>query len=93
MIDVNIKGVLHGIAAALRKESGGKVRVTVVSPGFTRTNFADTVTNAEVKAQLEASRDTFAMPPGAVANAIALAIEQPDDVNVSEMVIRSTAQA
>lgn len=136
MIDVNIKGVLYGIAAALpvfreqgsghfimmastaayltvpqqavysgtkfavraiseglRKESGGRFRVTVVSPGFTRTNFTDTVTNAEVRAQLEASRDAFAMPPEAVANAIAFAIEQPDDVDVSEIVIRSTAQA
>jgi NAD(P)-dependent dehydrogenase (short-subunit alcohol dehydrogenase family) len=106
MIDVNIKGVLYGIAAALpvfrkqgsghfvniastaghlvrsnmsvyagtkfavraiseglRQEAGDKLRVTIISPGFTRTNFAETVNNPEVKAQLAASRDKFAMPP------------------------------
>ncbi|MGH3150706.1 MAG: SDR family oxidoreductase [Streptosporangiaceae bacterium] len=136
MIDVNIKGVLYGIAAALpifrrqgsghfinmastaahltapnqavysatkfavraiseglRKEAGGKLRVTVISPGFTRTNFADSVTNPEVKAQLEQSRDKFAMPPEAIARAIAFAIEQPSDIDVNEMIVRPTAQA
>jgi NADP-dependent 3-hydroxy acid dehydrogenase YdfG len=33
------------------------------------------------------------MPPEAVASAIAFAIEQPDDIDVSEIVLRSTAQA
>jgi NADP-dependent 3-hydroxy acid dehydrogenase YdfG len=63
-----------------------------VSPGFTRTNFAERVINHEVKAQLDASRDAVAMPPEVVANAIAFAIGQPDEVDVSEIVIRSTAQ-
>jgi len=45
-----------------------------------------------VKAQLAASRDKFAMPPDAIARAIALAIEQPADIDVNEIVIRPTAQ-
>ena len=137
MIDVNIKGVLYGIAAALpvfRKQGFGhfvntastaahktvatqsvysgtkyavraisdglrqevaeeKLRVTIISPGFTRTNFADGVTNQEVKAQLAASRDKFAMPPEAVARAVVFAIEQPADIDVAEVIVRSTAQA
>ena len=135
MIDVNIKGVLYGIAAALpvfrlqgfghfvntastaghktvpnqsvysgtkfavraiseglRQEAGDKLRVTIISPGFVRTNFADGVTNPEVKAQLTDSRDKFAMPPDAIARAIAFAIEQPAGVDVNEIVIRPTAQ-
>jgi NADP-dependent 3-hydroxy acid dehydrogenase YdfG len=137
MIDVNIKGVLYGIAAALpvfraqgfghfvntastaahktvanqsvysgtkyavRAISEGlrqevaeeNLRVTVISPGFTRTNFADHVTNAEVKAQLAASRDKLAMPPEAIARAVLFSIEQPADVDVGEIIVRSTAQA
>jgi NADP-dependent 3-hydroxy acid dehydrogenase YdfG len=136
MIDVNIKGVLYGIAAALpvfrkqdsghfvnvastaayrtvpnqsvysgtkaavraiseglRQEAGDKLRVTIISPGFTRTNFAEAVTSPEVKARLTESRDAFAMPPEAIARAIAFAIEQPADVDVSEVVVRPTAQA
>src|SRR5258706_6590526 len=114
MIDVNIRGVLYGIAAALpvfrtqafghfvniastagfktvpnqavysgtkfavraiseglRQEAGDRLRVTIISPGFVATNFADRITNQSVRDQLEASRDKFAMPPSAVARAIA----------------------
>src|SRR5258707_7015082 len=135
MIDINIKGVLYGIAAALpvfrkqgfghfvntastaghktvpnqavysgtkfavraiseglRMEAGDKLRVTIISPGFVRTNFAEGVTNPEVKTQLADSRDTFAMPPDAIAAAIAFAIEQPADVDVKEMIRRPTRQ-
>ena len=135
MIDVNLKGVLYGIAAALpvfrkqgfghfvntastaayrivpnmsvyagtkfavraiseglRQEAGDKLRVTIISPGFTRTNFAESVTNPELKAQLAESRDKFAIPPDAIARAIAFAIEQPADVDVNEVVVRPTAQ-
>jgi NADP-dependent 3-hydroxy acid dehydrogenase YdfG len=135
MIDVNIKGVLYGIAAALpifrkqgfghfvttastaghktvpnqsvysgtkfavraiseglRQEAGDKLRVTIISPGFVRTNFADSVTNPQVKAKLAESRDKFAMPPDAIARAIAFAIEQPADIDVNEIILRPTAQ-
>jgi NADP-dependent 3-hydroxy acid dehydrogenase YdfG len=77
----------------LRQEAGDKLRVTVISPGPVKTNFAEDVTNPEVKAQLTASKEKFAMPPEAIARAIAFAIEQPPDVDVNEIVIRPTAQA
>jgi NADP-dependent 3-hydroxy acid dehydrogenase YdfG len=135
MIDINIKDVLYGIAAALpvfrkqgfghfvntastaghktvpnqsiysgtkfavraiseglRQEAGDKLRVTIISPGFVRTNFADSVTNPEVKAKLAESRDKFAMSPDAIARAIAFAIEQPADIDVNEIILRPTAQ-
>jgi NADP-dependent 3-hydroxy acid dehydrogenase YdfG len=135
MIDINIKGVLYGIAAALpvfrkqgfghfvntastaghktvpnqsvysatkfavraiseglRMEAGEKLRVTIISPGFVRTNFAEGVTNTEVKAQLESARDKFALTPEAIARAIVFAIEQPADVDVGEIIVRPTAQ-
>ncbi|MCW2862821.1 MAG: oxidoreductase [Actinoallomurus sp.] len=135
-IDVNVKGVLYGIAAALpvfreqgfghfvttastaayrvvpgmavyagskvavraiceglRQEAGDALRVTLVSPGMTSTAFAEGATNAEVRARNVATRDTLAMPPEAIARAIAFAIEQPADVDVNEIVVRPTAQA
>ncbi|RBJ66747.1 oxidoreductase, partial [Pseudomonas sp. MWU12-2534b] len=63
-----------------------------ISPGFTRTHFAESMTNQAVKAQITASMEAFAMPPEAVARAIAFAIEQPADVDVGEIIIRPTAQ-
>jgi NADP-dependent 3-hydroxy acid dehydrogenase YdfG len=135
MIDINIKGVLYGIAAVLpvfrkqgfghiintasvaglkttpnmsvysgtkfavraiseglRQEAGDKLRVTIISPGFVNTNFADGVTDPEMKAQLAESRDKFAMPPDAIARAVVFAIGQPAEVDVNEIVIRPTAQ-
>jgi len=135
MIDVNLKGVLYGIAAALpvfrkqgfghfvntistaglrvvplqsvyagtknavrtiseglRQEAGDKLRVTIISPGFVHTGFAESMTNPEVKAQILDTRDKIAIRPEAIARAIAFAIEQPANVDVSEIVIRPTAQ-
>lgn len=135
MIDINIKGVLYGIAAALpvfrkqgfghfvniastaglktvanqsvysatkfavralseglRQEAGDRLRVTLISPGFVQTHLADSITNLEVKTKIAESMEQFAMPPTAIARAIAFAIEQPDDVDVSEIIVRPTAQ-
>jgi NADP-dependent 3-hydroxy acid dehydrogenase YdfG len=136
MVDVNLKGVLFGIAAALpvfrdqgfghfvnvastaafrvtpgqsvyagtkmavravseglRQEAGENLRVTIISPGMTSTNFAESVTDPVARAELEQRRDVIAMPPAAVARAIAFAIEQPPGVDVGEIVVRPTAQA
>ncbi len=61
---------MRAVSEGLHQEAGDKLRVTIISPGFVRTNFAESVTKPEVKAQLAASRDKFAMPPDAVARAI-----------------------
>lgn len=135
MVDINIKGVLYGIAAALpvfreqgfghvintastaafrvvpnqsvyagtkmavraiseglRQEAGDNLRVTIISPGITSTDFANGMTDPEVRSQLEQRRDEIGMPPDAVARAIAFAIQQPADVDVGEIVVRPTAQ-
>jgi NADP-dependent 3-hydroxy acid dehydrogenase YdfG len=83
---------MRAISEGLRQEAGDKLRVTIISPGFVHTNFAEAVTNPEVKVQLVESRDKFAMPQEAIARAIAFAIEQPADVDVNEIIVRPTAQ-
>ncbi|WP_342379370.1 SDR family oxidoreductase [Myxococcus stipitatus] len=86
------KFAVRAISEGLRQEAGDKLRVTIISPGITRTNFAEHVANPLVKAKLEETREQLAMSPEAVARAIAFAIEQPADVDVSEILIRPTAQ-
>ncbi|MFJ9851805.1 SDR family oxidoreductase [Streptomyces sp. NPDC101150] len=136
MVDVNIKGVLHGIGAALpvfraqgtghfittastaafrivpamavyaatkfavralceglRQEAGDALRVTTVSPGAVATDFAEASTNEQVRARIMETRDRIAIPPEAIARAIAFAIEQPATVDVNEIVVRPTAQS
>jgi len=124
MIDVNLRGVLAGIAAALpvfrrqgrghfvttvstaglkivptqavyagtknavrtllealRQEStDGALRTTSVSPGYVRTELTG------------AAGVDLAIDPGAVARAIAFAIEQPDDVEIGDITTRPTRQ-
>lgn len=86
------KFAVRAISEGLRQEAGDKLRVTIITPGFVRTDFVEAVTNPAVRAQLEEARDRFAIPPEAIARAIAFAIEQPADVDVGEIVVRPTAQ-
>lgn len=133
MIDVNIRGVLHGIAAALpimqkqrsgqiisvasigayrvsptaavycatkyavraisdglRQEVGGDIRVTLVSPGVVESELAETISDEGARKAMREFRKV-AISPEAIARAVAYAIEQPADVDVSELVIRPTA--
>lgn len=87
------KNAVRTICEGLRQEPGAHLRVTGVSPGFIKTNFADSMTNAEVRAQIKNKMDEMAIPPEAIARAIIFAIEQPDDVDVGDIVVRPTAQA
>ncbi|WP_329523445.1 SDR family oxidoreductase [Streptomyces jietaisiensis] len=81
------------LSEGLRQESGPDLRVTLVSPGFTDTEGVGKGAGPEIAAELVRQRDEIAMPPSAVASAIAYAIEQPAHVDVGEIVVRSTAQA
>jgi NADP-dependent 3-hydroxy acid dehydrogenase YdfG len=86
------KNAVRTISEGLRQEAGANLRVTTVSPGFVHTDFAESMTNPDVKAEIVATRDKMAIPPDAIARAIAFAIEQPPDVDIGEIVIRPTAQ-
>lgn len=132
MIDVNIRGTLHGIAAvlpdmrarksgqiinlssigghnvwptcgvycgtkfavmaiseALRMENSD-VRVTVISPGVVESELAHTITDPDTQKMIEDFRKV-AITPDAIGRAIAYAIEQPADVDVSEIIVRPVA--
>ncbi|MGW4685425.1 SDR family oxidoreductase [Streptomyces sp. NPDC004244] len=87
------KTAVKVLTEGLRQESGPDLRVTLVSPGFTHTEGVGKGASPEAAAALARQRDEIAMPPSAVASAIAYAIEQPDGVDVSEIVVRPTVQA
>ncbi|MCW2873711.1 MAG: putative oxidoreductase [Streptomyces oryziradicis] len=50
------------------------------------------MSNPEAKAQILDTMGKIAIPPEAVARTIAFAIEQPDGVDVGDIVVRPTAQ-
>ncbi len=132
MIDVNIRGVLNGIAAVLprmeaqghghivnvssvggfvvqptaavyaatkfavraiseglRKESS-KVRCTCIYPGVIDSELANTISDAAARERMQSYRQ-MAIGPDAIGRAIQYAIEQPNDVDVNEIVVRPLA--
>ena len=135
MIDVNLKGVLYGIAAslpvfrrqnsghiiniistsglkivplqgvyaatknavrtiseALRQEAGDSLRVTGISPGFVKTNLADSIRDPNIKKAISDKAEQIAISPTIIAEAVLYAIGQPANVDVGDIVIRPTAQ-
>jgi NADP-dependent 3-hydroxy acid dehydrogenase YdfG len=129
MIDINIKGVLNGIAAALPvmeaqgsghiintastgahavgpsfavycatkfavrtiteglRQEMDKIRVTLISPGVTTTELGSNITDEGAAGFVKELRKT-SLTPDAIARALAYAISQPADVDVSEIIVR-----
>ncbi len=87
------KFAVRAIAEGLRQEAGDSLRVTTVSPGATGPDFAEASTSPRVRAEITDMRDRIAIPPDAIARTIAFAIEQPETVDVNELVVRPTAQS
>lgn len=53
----------------------------------------DSMTDEQVKSQIRDAMSRIAISPATIARAIWFAIEQPDDVDVGEIVVRPTAQS
>lgn len=75
------KNAVRTFSEGLRQEAGADLRVTVVSPGVTRTEFTDPKA-PEMKARILDSMGEIAMPPEAVARAVAYASDGPPRTNV-----------
>ncbi|CAL9605484.1 putative oxidoreductase [Streptomyces sp. enrichment culture] len=87
------KTAVKVLTEGLRQESGPHLRVTLVSPGLTDTEGVGKGASPETAAVMTRMRDEIGAPPSAVAAAIGFAIEQPDGIDISEVVVRPTAQA
>ncbi len=134
MVDVNIKGVLNGIAAVLPemtargsghvvniasvgaltvsptaavycatkfavraisdglRQENDAIRVTCVHPGVVESELADTITDPGAAEAMRTYR-AIALKPEAIARAVRFVIEQPEDVDVNEIVVRPTRAA
>jgi len=135
MIDINIKGVLYGMAAAIpvfkqqqsghivnvistsgikivptqgiyagtknavrtiaeafRQESDGTIRITGISPGVVKTDFANHIKNEEMKTVIQQNMEHLAISPEAIADAVIYAISQPKEVEIGDIVIRPAKQ-
>jgi NADP-dependent 3-hydroxy acid dehydrogenase YdfG len=85
------KFAVSAISEGLRQEVGDKVRVTSIAPGAVDSDLKHSTCGTAKDTVLDFYKQ--AIPAASVARAIAFAIEQPDDVDVNEIVIRPTHQA
>jgi NADP-dependent 3-hydroxy acid dehydrogenase YdfG len=136
MIDVNIKGVLYGIAAALphmiRQKSGHfinvssvaghkvrgggvvysatkhavrviseglrqevkphNIRTTIISPGAVDTELPNSISEADVAAGTKQFYAAQAIPADSFARCVVFAMEQPQEVDINEILYRPTVQ-
>jgi NADP-dependent 3-hydroxy acid dehydrogenase YdfG len=83
------KFAVRAISDGLRQEED-RIRVTIISPGVTTSELADTISDDSAREAMRIWRAT-AISPEAVANSILYALSQPEDVDVSEITIRPTA--
>lgn len=136
MIDVNIKGVLYGIAAVLpvmeaqnggqiiatdsvaghvtsegsavycgtkyavkaiidglrKEETDHHIRTMLISPGAVETELYATITDQAIHDATYQREREIGLKAVDIANAVAYAIDQPDNVGINEILIRPTAQ-
>ena len=69
----------------------GRLRgATIISPGVVTSELADSITDAATAAAIAQFRRS-ALPADSIARAISYALEQPPEVDVSEIIVRPTA--
>lgn len=136
MIDVNFKGVLNGIAAALpqmKEQKSGhfinvssvyghklgpaatvycatkfavralseglrqevkpyNIRTTVISPGAVSTELLEHISDEKIQSETKDFVSQIAVPADTFARMVAFAINEPENVDVNEILFRPTAQ-
>ena len=86
------KNAIRTIAEAFRQESDGNIRITGISPGLVKTDFAGNIKNKEMKTAVQKGMEQIAINPIAIANAVIYAISQPNEVEIGDIVIRPSKQ-
>ncbi|ESW90388.1 oxidoreductase [Mesorhizobium sp. LSJC285A00] len=83
------KYAVWAITEGLRQEHDD-IRATIISPGVTATELGDDISDTQVATALKEWRQK-SLTPDAIARAIRFALDQPDGVDVNEVIVRPTA--
>jgi NADP-dependent 3-hydroxy acid dehydrogenase YdfG len=75
-----VTGMGESLRQELRQEKGSKVRVTLIEPGMVDTPFFD-------------NAPTDALEPDDIARVVMFVLDQPEHMDVNEVLIRPTSQA
>ena len=92
-------GTKHFVRAMLdsfRSESvmeGSNIRTTLIYPGAIKTELLNTVAPSETKTMVEEFYKNVGLTADVIANAVLYAVSQPDQVDVSDLVVRPAKEA
>lgn len=92
-------GTKHFVRAfmdSFRSESineGTNIKTTVIYPGAINTGLLGAISDAKTKSAVEDIYKKIGIGPQAIANAVLYAISQPEDVDVSDIVVRPRGEA
>lgn len=86
------KFAVKAISEGIRLEANGEIRSTNISPGAVATELTNTISHDDTAKNVDKMYDV-AIDADAIARAITFAIEQPDDVDINEIIVRPTKQA
>ena len=86
------KNAVRTIAEAFRQESDGAIRITGISPGFVKTNLVEGIKNQEMRDAILENMNKMAISPTDIAASVMFAINQPDNVEIGDIVIRPAKQ-
>lgn len=85
------KHAVRAISEGLRQEIGNHIRCTIISPGAVATELTQSIQDPQASKNIEEVY-AVAIGPDAVARAITYALEQPEEVDINEILLRPTAQ-
>lgn len=86
------KFAVRAISEGLRQEvKPYNIRTSIISPGITESELTNTITDERIKPMVSQIK-SMAISADSIARAVAYVIDQPEDVDVNEMIIRPTAQ-
>ena len=92
-------GTKHFVRAfidSLRSESiqdGTNIKTTTIYPGAIKTELLNTVPESEMKNMVSQFYENVGIDPINIANAVVYAISQPDNVDVSDIVVKPRGEA
>jgi NADP-dependent 3-hydroxy acid dehydrogenase YdfG len=84
------KFAVWAISEGLRKEQSGDIKVSVISPGVTESELAESISDEHARDAMREYR-AVAIPASAIADAIAFAIRQPPEIDINEIIVRPAA--
>ena len=71
---------------------GSNIRTTTIYPGAIKTELLNTVAESEAKNAVSQFYDHFGLTPDVIANAVLYAVSQPENVDVSDLIVRPTME-